>query len=878
MATPLRAFLITHSGSEWGVTVHREFEDFLETWKRRSDYDRTVGVLHIGFSRPPSREFDSFLEIGKGRLLITAAAKFALPEGYTASTGALGHVGDMPIYLGIRGWGYEVSEDALPKVAPESALVVGPVIGWLKTYLEAQPDDADLLAKHSIFDDQSYFDHEAQLPWQVRRVLGISRFNALLSGERNDPCNVARACPPWMLARRFDTIEIPVRVTNVFTSMDIETVGDLSGLTLSELLDTRNFGRKSAAELLVALSNALDEGPVGTESYVARHTHPLLDEQFPGRRTVGAKPEDRQYGDGPTVKAQYGTLIEAIQSSLQRFEERQREIVVRRMGLGQPSETLQELGERFGVTRERIRQIEAKVLGKITKRETWDDQLTAKLAELTKERSMPLPLHGIEGADPWFAGMGAEGKALAYLLENMSEGSAEVIEIDGTQYVGALTQQEWDEAATGARRLLGSGIDHRWTEEHCRTLVKALLPERCSEFRALLWEQATAQAHFIERDGEFVLARYGKSAEDYVFAILAASQQPLHYSEIPPLVVAKFDREIDIRRAHNAAANVGFLFNRGTYGLDQHVPVAPETMTLLAEEAYQIIAEGPPGRQWHTAELTAELAERDVAGATEVDKYLLDIALRRLGGLERLGRLVWAFDSGTGQEDTYRIDIRQAIVVALQEAGAPLRTDEVRKRVMESRGVDKLFQIFVTDPVIRVAPGLWGLNDRDLPIKRHEQARFLNALVDLVRQRGSGVHYTELERSAAMKSWGLSVTAFFSLATFDPRLRVSTGRYLYLHEWGGPRRESLGQALRAVMLEGGQPLSMAEITELVERRLGRSVERVAVSSQLQVAEAAYDPADGRWSLATSNTLEPDMEPEDETYSAEQKIWTDQRID
>lgn len=877
MATPLRAFLFTHSGSEWTITVHREFEDFLETWKRRPDSE-TVGVLHVGFSRPPSREFDSFLEIGKGRLLITTAAKFALPEGYTASTNALGQVGDMAIYLGIRGWGYEVSEAELPRVAPEPAKVVGPAVGWVKTYLETQPDDADLLAKHSIFDDQSYFHQEAQLPWQVRRILGISRFNALLEGERNDPCNVARACPPWMLARRFDTIEIPVRVSNVFTSMDIDTVGDLSEVTLSELLDTRNFGRKSAAELLAALRNALDEGPIDIEAYTARDIDHRLVEQSSDRHTVGTKLLGLHDGVGPAKEAQYSTLIEAIQSSLQRFEERQREIVVRRMGLGQPSETLQELGERFGVTRERIRQIESKVLGKITKRETWDDRLTAKLADLTNERSMPLPLHGIEGADPWFAGIGVEGKALAYLLENVSKGSAKVIEIDGTEYVGALTQQEWDEAATGARRLLGSGIDHRWTEEHCRTIVKALLPERCREFRELLWEQATAQAHFIERDGEVVLARYGKSAEDYVFAILAASNLPLHYSEIPPLIVAKFDREIDIRRAHNAAANVGLLFDRGKYGLDQHVPVAQDTMTLLAEEAYQIIAEGPPGRQWHTAELTAELAERDVAGSTEVDKYLLDIALRRLGGLERLGRMVWALDSGTRQEDTYRIDIRQAIVVALQEAGAPLKTDEVRQRVMESRGVDKLFQIFVADPVIRVAPGLWGLNDRDLPIKRHDQGRFLNALVDLVRQRGTGVHYTELERSAALKSWGLSVTAFFSLATFDPRLRVSTGRYLYLHEWGGPRRETLGQAVRSVMLEDGRPLSMADITERVERRLGRSVERVAVSSQLQVADAVYDPADGRWSLGTADVLESDIEPEDDNALAQQVIWTDRSVD
>ncbi|WP_332713837.1 DNA-directed RNA polymerase subunit alpha C-terminal domain-containing protein [Pelagibacterium mangrovi] len=876
MATPLRAFLITHSGSEWTVTVHREFEDFVETWKRRSDPEQTVSVLHVGFSRPPSREFDLFLETSRGRLLVTAAAKFALPEGYTASAGVVGYVGDLPIYLGIRGWGYEVPEDTPPKIEPKSVVANGIVTGWVEDYLEVQPDHAALLSEHSIFDDHSYFDHEVELPWQVRRSLGIFRVNKQFAGEPTDPCSVARACPPWLLARRFDTIEIPVRVTNVFTNMDIDTVADLSKVTLAELLDTRNFGRKSANELLGALRNALNEGPVATPPYDQGHDDRVFDERSSGGRVANPGLDD--LGGRPATETQYGTLIEAIKSSLQRFDERQQEIVIRRMGLGQPSETLQELGDRFKVSRERIRQIEAKVLKRIIKHEIWDDHLTAKLTELTSDRSMPLPLHGIEGADAWFAGVGAEGNALSYLLENVSKGSVEVIEIDGTPYVGALTQQEWDEAVTSARRLLDSGVDQSWTEEHCKTLVEALLPERCREFRELLWERTAKQAHFVQRDSARILARFGRSAEDYVYAILAASQQPLHYSEIPPLVAAKFDREIDIRRAHNAAASVGLLFDRGTYGLDQHVPVARETMTTLAEEAYQIIAEGPPGRQWHTTELAAELAERDVAGSTKVDKYLLDIALRRLEGLERLGRLVWAFDNGASQEDTYRIDIRQAIVVALQEAGAPLSTDDVRKRVMESRGVDKLFQIFATDPVIRVAPGMWGLNDRDLPIKRHDQGRFLNALVDLLRERGSGLHYAELERSAVLKSWRLSVTAFFSLATSDPRMRVSTGRYLYLHEWGGPRRESLGQAVFAVLLEGERPMAVADIAERVGKRLGRAVERVAISSQLQAAEAVFDPTDGKWSLTPTSTVEIEIEPTDENSPTEQISWAGQLAD
>jgi RNA polymerase primary sigma factor len=49
-------------------------------------------------------------------------------------------------------------------------------------------------------------------------------------------------------------------------------------------------------------------------------------------------------------------------------DERARDIVKRRFGFDGPDETLQEIGDRYEVTRERIRQVEAKTLDKLEKR------------------------------------------------------------------------------------------------------------------------------------------------------------------------------------------------------------------------------------------------------------------------------------------------------------------------------------------------------------------------------------------------------------------------------------------------------------------------------------------------------------------------------
>lgn len=813
-------------GTEWSVSVHRDFEELMDRWNGRAAPEEMTGVLHVGFDRPPSKEFDSFVDHWRGLLLVTASARYALPRGFVTSEGTVGIVGDLPIHLGLRGWGYSVEPSRIPAVAKSTPQTIDRTpVGWVAEFVEQNPDAMASLVAEEIFDESTYLLRESRLSAPLRRSVGNFRLDKLLGENRHDPCAFARAAPPWLLEQDFDAISVSVRVANVFTNLEIRTVADLAELSLDELMQRQNFGRKSAADLLGSLHIAIREGPVGKQSRES--------------------------------EVQFSTLIEAINASLVKYPERARDVMLRRMGLGMAPETLNELGARYGVTRERIRQIEAKVTARLVREEVWDDILTAKLAGLLEERRIPLPLRGVEAADPWFAGVGEEGEALAYLLENVASGPSKVVQIDGHSYIGRLTQEEWDEAIVGLRRLLESAVEANWTFEHCRSLADGFLPERCKEFRWLLWESGSRQAQFVERNGANVLMAFGRGAEHVVQAVLAASDRPLHYSEIASLVRVRSGKDIELRRVHNAAASVGLLFGRGIYGLDQHVPLSQDAMADLADEAEQIVAEGTPGRQWHTSEMLAELVERGDDAATSIDKYIVDIALKRSGNLERLGRLVWS--SSNASTETYRIELRQAIIACLQDAGGPLSTSDIRQRIRSMRGVDRLFQIAPADPLMRVAPGMWGLNDRDLSIKRPDQPRIVGALVELLSKRGTGLHYSELEHSPTLAGWGLTVTGFFSLATTDARLRVNTGRYLFLSEWGHPRRESLAEAVAVVLANEGHPLSLNALLQKVEARLGRPCERQALSACLQAQDAIYDAALGAWRKSGENEPEPDIE-------------------
>jgi RNA polymerase primary sigma factor len=70
--------------------------------------------------------------------------------------------------------------------------------------------------------------------------------------------------------------------------------------------------------------------------------------------------------DGPADAATRHMLSQAVGDVLNELSTREQEIVRLRFGLdGGQAKTLEEVGKEFGVTRERIRQIEAKTLAKL---------------------------------------------------------------------------------------------------------------------------------------------------------------------------------------------------------------------------------------------------------------------------------------------------------------------------------------------------------------------------------------------------------------------------------------------------------------------------------------------------------------------------------
>lgn len=126
------------------------------------------------------------------------------------------------------------------------------------------------------------------------------------------------------------------------------------------------------------------------------------------------------------------------------------------------------------------------------------------------------------------------------------------------------------------------------------------------------------------------------------------------------------------------------------------------------------------------------------------------------------------------------MDIRQAVIAILQNAGEPLTSTELRQRLVAVRGINQGMQFQVVDPLIKLSSQLWALNDRDLSIKRSEQPAFLDSIVTQLRSRMTPVHISEC---AEIVGDAVPARAAFCLAALDARLRVTQDRFLTLTEW-----------------------------------------------------------------------------------------------
>ncbi|PPC96539.1 MAG: hypothetical protein CTY32_04295, partial [Methylotenera sp.] len=658
---------------------------------------------------------------------------------------------------------------------------------------------------------------------------------------------IYQSLPDWLNSVSISELNLHVRTFRALTSVGVNNISDLKDYDSMKLLNIPNFGRTSLNDLINQLRLAINRGSNAID-FNSRFKEE--DDSSPNNFLNSPIKLASEFKD----KSCLATLINSVISSL---PENLEKIMTARMGMP-PLEpmTLQEVGEKIGVTRERVRQLEAKAMIRIGRDSIWTDLLESKISNILEDRTDPLPINGLAILDTWFSGVEELVEPFKYLLKQkyILDGRFSIFDVNGQLVLSKLTPDEWNSARRLAMKLLEDSIDKKINLSEARHLVEELLGSKGRELRSELWASAKIFAHFStsDIDSEPVLVSFGRGAEALVEAVLSESDRPLHYSEIRDRVENRFGKNIDIRRAHSAADGVGLLYGRGSYGLMKHCPLTSEEIELVRQEVIDEISNKFSGRQWSSGELLDILHEREVDFGDRLNIFILNIILKDQNEIKYLGRNTYQ-SSGVDSNRTRRIDIRQAVISLLTQEGKPMTNKEIKEALTKDRGISDSFQIHPTGPLINLGVGLWGLIDRDLPINTEQQEEMRLVIYAILEKRQKGIHVTEIEDflktnyppALAVKD----PAGIFSIAVRDNKFSKTYEDFLYLTEWGEPRRVGKLQALQEVLNNcGDYGLTMNEIIDRASILMERDVPRNGLSRVLNEVGAKFDENAKCWKV------------------------------
>lgn len=867
MMRPVRIYLLLCSNKvEWASSVHRDLNEVLEILEAARKVAGTFGIVHVGISRPSNSAFCKVVSGMSDCVVLTTSARWVFDDVGTYSD-AINHVEGLGLHVALSGWGHTTPDLMDIAVSHQSARedetrTYGSP--WLAYFDEINPKMARQAWSLGVHDDASYHAHEQSLHWDMRHALGITRMDYLMrTRDPDNPIQVATCCPPWLIDTPLDLINTTVRCANTLKSRSIVLVADLLHLTMDDLLKIPNFGRRSLKDLAIALRSAAQSGQI-LKNVFNETSKQVEKTSSVAKFVIGQKDvlEDDSTDRRPPSRRSFKLAFESNKS---RLKEHQSTVLSQRIGSEGERMTLAEISEKMGNTRERVRQIESAAIRIIQADGVWQTELAARLDDILRDRKDPLPAQSLGIFDPWFTDVENMMPEFEFILDRILDNQFFILEINGCRFVTRISKSEWRKTVCEGSMVLEHAAQDKISKSDARRRVEELLSSKGVELASELWASVQTMALFAKDEHEIErVVGVGTSAESLVAAVLAASDRPLHFTELQKRIQDAFGRSVEVRRAHSAARNVGLLFGRGTFGTLRHCPLTPEEMDVLRQETEEIILSGSNGRQWSCFELVEKLGERALDFEDRINRYVVHIALQSSSALSDLGRFVWT-QSGerpTGTQD--RIDITQATLSVLQSAGRPMTRNEIRVALLMDRGLSGYFQIHSRGSLVKTSAGCWGILERDIPLSHAEMRNVCSSAAMLLESDQCGMHLTEIkERLSNIAPETLRVEdpySIFSVLLIDPKFKISMSGYIYLASWEVPRRLSQGDAVVAAlrkMKEHG--IKVSDLVKQAGEILGRPMQKESVYATMVASGAKFNEETGLWALQEEDESEDEID-------------------
>ncbi len=451
-------------------------------------------------------------------------------------------------------------------------------------------------------------------------------------------------------------------------------IGDLGGVPDPDLLEVRGLGKESLADLTRALRDL-------TELVEDRHLEgTTVDELLESLALCRTFVEEVHYRLPPEADHRAWTILE------------------RRSFNAKPA-TLDLLGKRFGITRERVRQLEHRALAPLVGDGTLRDVFDRRAGRLRTERETPLRLVEAEELDPWLAGASADPEWMDGALRSLGCEHRVIDFGDGQEVLTLGRFPNRDAMLSAFLKFYGPYPEEVAPEAAAEKFLSNL---GVTELLPLLLEDSRDCVRFR---GYAYLEPTHASA---VFQCLEEAGSPLHVREVMELV-AQAGHPMSERAVRSTLERIDAIYTGpSTYTLRTHLSgYAP--FALQAEQATLAIMRTDPARQWSSPDLLQEFVDQGLDWALEIpEPYILDYLLEGSDEIVGLGRRIFALQ----EHHAERVSVAELLRTVLVEAGTPLPHRDLvsRARRVRSLGVTTT----ICWPLVRLSDGRIGLGERDL--------------------------------------------------------------------------------------------------------------------------------------------------------------------
>ncbi len=280
--------------------------------------------------------------------------------------------------------------------------------------------------------------------------------------------------------------------------------------------------------------------------------------------------------DAPTqeqvidIKASVASIIESIE------QEREREIITRRFGLYERKETLEQIGELLGITRERVRQLEKAILIriKIAAEKGSLPDVTATEKVIIRTLSDMGRIARIQDLTDTLLTKKSDARERAHIafIAELAPHLTTVNESDN--YYNAVGIAEY-----GDEKKIKKQVDEilKTIKAHKEPLsLEALHAKLSYEHPKHVEALASVSKHLAHLKDMWGLTKWPtvnpKNIRDKIFVILSEAGKPLHFSEIAESIKdSDFNRkDVTTQAIHNELIKDSrfVLIGRGIYALD----------------------------------------------------------------------------------------------------------------------------------------------------------------------------------------------------------------------------------------------------------------------------------------------------------------------